>query len=602
MDLQFDIASNQIDGARDYQEDAFMVSYLGTSRGDGESVLAIMADGMGGHAAGNVASNMAVTAFNKIFNALYGKGTIPEALDASLKNANDQIGDSVRETPALHGMGCTMVAAFLKQSDLWWVSVGDSHLYLIRDKSLTKKNADHSYGAYLDMMREQGMEVEEQSGMSRNMLMSAMTGDDIGMIDVPEEATTLRPGDRIIIASDGLDTIDDIGILKVSDWANTATDCVRSLLTAVEEVDKPHQDNTTVLVIDVLENETAAPPKSPPVSQVSASLRRAPHELQHKKSSSALPWVIILFLLLAGGGGVWAWMNGLLDDLIASVKPVPVEMPAPVTTVEPQPEPIVEPEPEPVVAAPPVTTTAQLIKDRLKVGGTAPEMTLIPAGEFRMGGPSGAVAQDERPRHVVALDAFYMSKYEVTFAEYDRYAKAKGKSLPDSKGWNRKNHPLVNVSWNDALAYAKWLSQQTGKKYRLPTEAEWEYAARAGSFTAYWWGNKPGEDNAHCEFCKSGFQLRKPAKIGAFKANDFGLHDTSGNVSEWTQDCYHPNYTDAPTDGSAWEADEDGDCSVRVVRGGSYGNAPSKLRNASREKFPVQKAFDRIGIRLVRDL
>ncbi|MBL4762338.1 MAG: SUMF1/EgtB/PvdO family nonheme iron enzyme [Gammaproteobacteria bacterium] len=601
MDLQFDIASNQIDGARDYQEDAFMVSYLGTSRGDGESVLAIMADGMGGHAAGNVASNMAVTAFNKMFTSLYGQKTIPEALDASLKNANDQIGDSVRETPALHGMGCTMVTAFLKQSDLWWVSVGDSHLYLIRDKSLTKKNADHSYGAYLDMMREQGMEVEEQPGMSRNMLMSAMTGDDIGMIDVPEVATSLRPGDRIIIASDGLDTIDDITILKASDWANTATDCVRALLTAVEEVDKPHQDNATVLVIDVLESEKAAPPKSEQAPQLSASLRRSPHA-QERKSSSALPWIIILFLLLAGGGGIWAWMNGLLDDLIASVKPVLVEMPTAATPVEPQqvpkPELVVEPE----LVAPSVTTTTRSIKDKLKTGGTAPEMMRIPAGEFRMGGPSMAVSQDERPRHVVALGSFYMSKYEVTFTEYDRYAKAKGKSVPDSKGWNRNSHPLVNVSWNDALAYAKWLSRQTGKKYRLPTEAEWEYAARAGSFTAYWWGNKSGEDNAHCEFCKSGFQLRKPAKIGAFKANDFGLHDTSGNVSEWAQDCYHPNYTDAPLDGSAWEAGEDGDCSVRVVRGGSYSNAPSKLRNASREKLPVQKIFDHVGIRLVRDL
>ena len=146
-----------------------------------------------------------------------------------------------------------MVSAYVEDNKLYWVSVGDSHLYLLRDRELIKQNADHSYGAYLDMMKEQGMEMDEQAGMSRNMLMSAMTGEEISSIDVSESPIKVRPGDRIIVASDGLDTLGAGAIIQYSSWSNTAKECVYALLKAVEDANKINQDNTTLIVIDVKE-------------------------------------------------------------------------------------------------------------------------------------------------------------------------------------------------------------------------------------------------------------------------------------------------------------------------------------------------------------
>jgi len=253
MSVEFEIASDQIDGARDYQEDAYMVSQLGDTESGESCALIVMADGMGGHAAGNVASNMVIATFNKTFQSNFPTEKIAESLTESLNRSNDQINASVKETPALRGMGCTMVSAYVQDNKLYWVSVGDSHLYLIRDRELTKHNADHSYGAYLDMMKEQGMPIEEQAGMSRNMLMSAMTGEEISSIDVSETPFKLRSGDRIIVASDGLDTLGNGAIIQYSSWSATAKECVYALLKAVEDANKINQDNTTLIVIDVKE-------------------------------------------------------------------------------------------------------------------------------------------------------------------------------------------------------------------------------------------------------------------------------------------------------------------------------------------------------------
>lgn len=262
MKIEFDIASDQIDGARDYQEDAYMVNQLGEAENGDICSLIIMADGMGGHAAGNVASNMVVATFNKTFQAKFPTPEVAEVLTDALNRSNDQIRASVKETPALRGMGCTMVSAYLQDDNLYWVSVGDSHLYLIRDRELIKQNADHSYGAYLDMMKEQGMEIDEQAGMSRNMLMSAMTGEEISSIDVSENPVKLRPGDRVIVASDGLDTLGAGAIIQYSSWSATAKECVYSRLKAVEDANKINQDNTTLIVVDIKEREARYEPEA----------------------------------------------------------------------------------------------------------------------------------------------------------------------------------------------------------------------------------------------------------------------------------------------------------------------------------------------------
>jgi formylglycine-generating enzyme required for sulfatase activity/serine/threonine protein phosphatase PrpC len=619
MKFEFDIASDQIDGARDYQEDAYMVNQLGEAENGDICSLIIMADGMGGHAAGNVASNMVVATFNKTFQAKFPTLEIAEVLTDALNRSNDQIRASVKETPALRGMGCTMVTAYLQDDGLYWVSVGDSHLYLVRDRELIKQNADHSYGAYLDMMKEQGMEIDEQAGMSRNMLMSAMTGEEISSIDVAENPIKLRPGDRVIVASDGLDTLGAGAIIQYSSWSATAKECVYALLKAVEDANKINQDNTTLIVVDIKERESryeaefpgVAPPPAEPAARVADV--EIPDEPAEPRSYKWLVWLIVLGLL--GGGGFFAWQQGFIDSAMekgtelveSTAQTIEAELesePEPVAEVAPEPEPVVEAEPEPVVEVEPepepaFVDKADAFRDRLKSGGHGPTMIKVSAGTYRMGGASSIVSPDEVPRHDVNISSFMVSMYEVTFEQYYRFAAATGRSKPKSNGWDIKTHPVVEVSWDDALAYARWLSKETGMRYRLLSEAEWEYVARAGTTTSYWWGTKPGVSNAHCFDCKSDFSTSKPAKVGTYKPNAFGLYDTSGNVFEWVHDCYHRNYHDAPTDGSVWEG---GDCDVRVVRGGAYRSPANSMRAENREKFKSGKGQYNVGIRVARDL
>ncbi len=615
MKVEFDIASDQIDGARDYQEDAYMVNQLGEADNGEVCSLIIMADGMGGHAAGNVASNMVVATFNKTFQAKFPTTEIADVLTDALNRSNDQIRASVKETPALRGMGCTMVTAYLQGTDLYWVSVGDSHLYLIRDRELIKQNADHSYGAYLDMMKEQGMEIDEQAGMSRNMLMSAMTGEEISSIDVAGTPIKLRAGDRVVVASDGLDTLGAGAIIQYSSWSATAKECVYALLKAVEDANKINQDNTTLIVVDVKQRESRYEPEAEdvaPVPEVPAARVadvQIPDEPKEPRSYKGLVWLVVIGLL--GGGGYFAWKEGLIDDAIdkgtelvettaetieAELEPEPESEPEPEPEPEPQvePEPVVEPEPEP-----PYIDKADVFRDRLKSGGRGPTMIKIPSGTYRMGGASSIVSPDEVPRHEVNISSFMASVYEVTFAEYYRFATATGRRKPKSNGWDRNTHPVVDVSWDDALAYTRWLSKQTGMRYRLMSEAEWEYVARAGTTTSFWWGTRPGTGNAHCFDCKSDFNTSKPAKVGTYKPNAFGLYDTAGNVFEWVHDCYHRNYKDAPNDGSVWEG---GDCDVRVVRGGAYRSPADSMRVENRSKFKSGKGQYNVGIRVARDL
>ncbi|MBX9637125.1 MAG: SUMF1/EgtB/PvdO family nonheme iron enzyme [Nitrosomonas sp.] len=232
-----------------------------------------------------------------------------------------------------------------------------------------------------------------------------------------------------------------------------------------------------------------------------------------------------------------------------------------------------------------------------------PEMVRIPPGKFLMGSHETEAGRDadEGPQHEVIIGyTFEIGKYAVTFDEYDTFAKATNRQLTSDNGWRRGKRPVINVSWNDAQAYVKWLSEQTGKQYRLPTEAEWEYAARAGTQTRYWWGDGIGRNNAVCDGCGSEWDNQQTAPAGSFKANAFGLHDTAGNVWEWTQDCWHENYSGAPVDGSAWLEKSGGDCDRRVVRGGSWNNEPQFLRSAIRVMLNTGGANLNLGFRIAR--
>ena len=244
----------------------------------------------------------------------------------------------------------------------------------------------------------------------------------------------------------------------------------------------------------------------------------------------------------------------------------------------------------------------QTFQDTLQDGQRGPMMVVIPAGSFTMGSPDTEKGRssDESPQHTVTLPkAFAIGQNEVTFDDYDRYAKATGKKLPDDRGWGRGQRPVINVSWQDAQAYAAWLSQQTGHAYRLPTEAEWEYAARAGTTTAYWWGDDLGKNHANGGGGGSEWDGKQTAPAGSFAANPWGLRDTAGNVWEWVADCWHDNYQGAPSDGSAWQGAADCD---RGVRGGSWYYNPQYLRSAFRVRYGPFAAYNNLGFRLARDL
>ncbi len=250
-----------------------------------------------------------------------------------------------------------------------------------------------------------------------------------------------------------------------------------------------------------------------------------------------------------------------------------------------------------------------VIRDTLLDGSKGPEMVEIPPGSFMMGSPGDEYGRDpdERPQHRVTFTRpFAIGRYEVTFEEYDQFAASTGHALPADGGWGRDRRPVINVSWVDAVAYAEWLSQQTGKPYRLPTEAEWEYAARAGTSTRYWWGEEMKPGMANCEDCESEWQGKAEGKytapVGSFEANAFGLYDTAGNVWEWVQDCVHDNYDGAPDDGSAWLEGGGGDCGQRVVRGGSWYLLAVGLRSASRLRDSPGAGYSYIGFRLARDI
>jgi formylglycine-generating enzyme required for sulfatase activity len=239
-------------------------------------------------------------------------------------------------------------------------------------------------------------------------------------------------------------------------------------------------------------------------------------------------------------------------------------------------------------------------QDFLKIGGKGPDMVEVPPGPFLMGTPHGKGYDNEKPQHVEKVENFAVGRYEVTFAEYDRFCEDVGRRKPDDNGWGRGNRPVINVSWEDARAYTKWLSEQTGYTYRLPTEAEWEYMARAGTETNYWWGNEVGVNNASCYGCgaKWGWDAeRKTAPVGSFAPNPFGIYDTVGNVWEWTCSKYTDSYIGKET--KCLEKITTGSELV-VLRGGAWDEKPQDCR-ASRRKFgyPYERS-DAVGFRVVR--
>jgi len=228
-------------------------------------------------------------------------------------------------------------------------------------------------------------------------------------------------------------------------------------------------------------------------------------------------------------------------------------------------------------------------------------MVVIPPGKFSMGSPDDELDRTagEGPRHAVTIPyAFAVSRSEITFDQWDACVAAKA-CPPAKDSWGRGTMPAVDISWDAAKAYVAWLSQLTGKDYRLPSEAEWEYAARAGTDTRYAWGDAPGTGYANCNGCGSAWVLQT-APVGSFEPNAFGLLDMEGNVWEWVEDVWHARFEGAPVDGSAWI--EGGDATFRTIRGGSWHNEPELIRSAVRFERHRKVQFDTLGLRVARSI
>ena len=318
-----------------------------------------------------------------------------------------------------------------------------------------------------------------------------------------------------------------------------------------------------------------------------------------------------------GGAGPWPWVIGGLFGLAGIVAvgyvalrdaaaPAPIPAPPQLVTAA-----------SPATSAPAPTPPAPVVPKPAAPNPPArlpfePEMVHIPAGGFLMGSPAGEPARGngEGPQHQVEVPVFEMGKFEVTFDQWGACVAAGGCThRPADQGWGRGARPVIDVSWDDAQGYVNWLSAQTGKHYRLPSEAEWEYAARAGATTPFNTGdciktsqaNYNGTIDYHGCGAKTGVYVGKTQPVGGYPANRWGLYDMHGNALEWVQDCWHDSYTGAPQDGSAW-LDACGTSGRRVRRGGSLSYSPRGLRSAYRNRDDTGARGSDLGFRVARTL
>ena len=261
---------------------------------------------------------------------------------------------------------------------------------------------------------------------------------------------------------------------------------------------------------------------------------------------------------------------------------------------------------------------------------TCPKMVVVPQGTFTMGSPASEEKSRncERPQHQVTIsNPFAVGKYEVTREQFEKFVEATGHDASSSGCWTYResdwqlrqqdswrepgfsqsiDHPVVCINWHDAQAYVSWLSRKTGEQYRLLSESEWEYVARAGTTGPFHFGSTISTDQANYDGNYTygggpeGIYRRKTVSVGSFPANRFGLHDVHGNIWEWVEDCYHKNYQGAPQDGSAWVTGSV--CGFRMLRGGSWVYGPWNLRSAIRASFETGDRFGYIGFRVARTL
>jgi formylglycine-generating enzyme required for sulfatase activity/class 3 adenylate cyclase len=307
-----------------------------------------------------------------------------------------------------------------------------------------------------------------------------------------------------------------------------------------------------------------------------------------------LIFLLGLIMLAIGAGALWHWLplpyGGTREQPSPSVS-LQVPGPAPSPPAPHQPQQVLPTEPAPAPAAPaakqavlqgaPATPAATVVRE--------PEMTMLRGGSFTMGSNDD---MSEKPVHQVTVKPLAISRYPITVREWNQCTAAKACAFAATA---KDDAPVTNVSWTDAKQFVAWLAEATHKSYRLPSEAEWEYAARGGTQTRYWWGDELQPGIANCKNCTDVAATEQPVKVGSFKPNPFGLYDMGGGVDQWVEDCWHKNYHGAPSDGSAWT---ESNCTSHVIRSGSWMNEQHYVRPASRDNYDTNVRYPTHGFRV----
>jgi formylglycine-generating enzyme required for sulfatase activity/class 3 adenylate cyclase len=334
-----------------------------------------------------------------------------------------------------------------------------------------------------------------------------------------------------------------------------------------------------------------------------------------KRREGVLIFLLGLALLFIAGGALWYMLSqtGKLPNLASAPVSPPAEVqkapaakpPAPpadpTPTVAPtqrQAAPQPAPSPESKQAAPlppsasPAAPTAQPAP-QAAASVREPEMISLRGGSFAMGSNEDV---SEKPIRQVTVKPFAMGKFPVSVQEWNACSAAKACGFTAT---GKDDAPVANVSWSDAKQYVAWLAETTRKPYRLPSEAEWEYAARGGTQTRYWWGDQFQPGMVNCKNCSDILITDQPVKVGSLKPNPFGLFDMGGGVDQWVEDCWHKNYQGAPADGSAWIENE---CPSRVIRSGSWRKDSSYARTANRGSYDTNVRYPTHGFRVALSL
>jgi formylglycine-generating enzyme required for sulfatase activity/class 3 adenylate cyclase len=324
-----------------------------------------------------------------------------------------------------------------------------------------------------------------------------------------------------------------------------------------------------------------------------------------KRRENILIFLLSLALLVIAGGALWYLLlqqRGKMGNLASAPVTAPAappnapSLPAPAArpaAPQPQPAPSVAPIPQQAAprpsSAPSAAPTTQPAAQQPASVVREPEMKTIRAGIFTMGSNDDVT---EKPTHQVTIKPFAISQYPISVRDWNECAAAKACSFA---AIGKDDAPITNVSWSDAKQFVAWLAGATRKAYRLPSEAEWEYAARGGTQTKYWWGDQLQSGMANCKNCSDTAGSEQPMKVGSFKPNPFGLYDMGGGVDQWVEDCWHKNYQGAPTDGSAWV---EGECASHVIRSGSWKNDARYVRPSNRDSYDTNVRYPTHGFRV----